>query len=588
MNKSSENNEFGMKLGTIPLSHKKQSHFLIITILIGCLSIGFMLFSISEPITYDELWQFSGGTSILSTGRPLAWTGGYDLGHPPLYAYLLALSFKLFGVSEVAGRLIGVLGAIGTAFLIYWVARLLLCNYEYRDRVGCVACVLYLVNPAVIQGALIFDIDCSILPFFSMALIACFIWAAQRGDIRHFMAFGFLFCVALWAKLTTPVITVGVIWIYSLFDPQARGKSRHLILSVIAGVIGFLISWGVYAYLKDVPFLYPFDYLAKSFVSKQIQGSSWELFLLIVRALVRLALWWSPPLLVLSLLAIAKRTRILWSERKLLLWDLLILYTLAGLIGYIWIGGVTFGFPKYHAPILPVLSLLVAAYVVPIAGILTKRHLLILGVMTLGAILYWGFLIGDPLLTFNFALRDAIIHQPLRVNHVLGYFLCQELLCLLLLVIIVVTLRVWLKLYDWYRSLVVGLMVVTLSASVAMNVFQAKADYLTRFCYGDQGTEQLLVFLKTHAAQGDVVVACRDIVFYMDNNSPYRSDKLWYSWEQFVRVIQRPEVRYVVYSVGHNSIQQYRATFFHPTVEKTLSSDFLRSQIGTYTIWTRR
>lgn len=376
--------------------------------------------------------------------------------------------------------------------------------------------------------------------------------------------------------------------IHSLLNQEARGKIKSLMLSVIIGGFCFLISWGLYSYLKDLPFLSPFEYLFASFMTKQIHGAPWERFFLFLRAGVRLTLWWSPFLVVIGIMAILERVRAFWKDRIWSLWDSLILYTLVGLIGYIWVGGVPYGFPRYHAAILPILSLLISVYIVRVVGDISKRDIIIVGMMILVCIIFWVFMIGDPIHTFNFVLRDTLIHEPQQVRQVLRSLLKQELLFVFLMCLVIISLRFLIVSKNWHRLLVMGLGIALISSSLGMNIVQAKAGYLTRFCYGDQGTEEMLGFLKSHVNPGDLVVATRDIVYYVGNDLTFWGDSLWNSEERFNEVIQLPEVKYVIYSVGHHTIKQHLNTFYHPIVRNTLALNFMRSQIGTYAIWSRK
>ena len=72
------------------------------------LSVGFYLFlimpKIAKPIAGWEICTWEVARSIAQNG-PAAVKFFYL---PPLYASLIALSFKLFGISEISARIIGV------------------------------------------------------------------------------------------------------------------------------------------------------------------------------------------------------------------------------------------------------------------------------------------------------------------------------------------------------------------------------------------------------------------------------------------------------------------------------------------------
>ena len=547
-----------------------------------------MLFSIQEPLTYDEFWGFQGGMAILSKGIPISWTGEYDLGNPPLYYYLLALFFKLFGASDVVARIPGIIGTIGTGLLLYVIGRMTTGDRDKGRMIGSLASLFYLLNPATIQGALIVDIDCAILPVLSVALIICFLWAVRCNDSKRWIWLGLLLSASLWAKLTTPLLLFGIIALYTFIDRGMRSGTNKTLITAVFGIGGFLFSWGLYTAIKNVPFGYPFDYLIASFVSKQLHGSAWDRIIMACRSFMQLALWWSPFLLLLSLFGGIERIKRFFERPRLILWDLPILFVFTGVIGYILVGGTTFAFPKYHTPFLPILSLLVAGYFVHIAGIPSKRELWFLGLLMATGIVWSLFMVGDPLLTLNFTIRDIMIHDSGNTQNIIGSFLKQIVMSCLLAVAAIIAICFFYKNSHLYRNCVLGLTAALLSSWLAMDITQAKADYLTRFCYGERETRQTVSFLKSKMSPNNLVLATRNIVYYTNGGAPYWEDSVWNSSVKFAETIKRPDVQYVVYGVGHHSISQYRNTFLNPDVIAILKGDYSNSQIGTYTVWSKK
>jgi 4-amino-4-deoxy-L-arabinose transferase-like glycosyltransferase len=546
-----------------------------------------MLFSIQEPLTYDEFWGFQGGMSILSKGIPISWTGKYDLGNPPLYYYVLALFFKLLGASDVVARIPGIIGTIGTGLLLYSIGRM---TTEDRDKgrmIGSLASLFYLLNPATIQGALIVDIDCAMLPVLSVALIICFLWAVRCNDNKRWIWLGLLLSASLWAKLTTPLLLFVIIVLYTFLDRGMRPRINKTLIITIFGIGGFLFSWGLYTAIKNVPFWYPFDYLIASFVSKQLQGSAWDRLIMACRSFMQLALWWSPFLLLMSLLGGFERIKRFFERPRLIFLDVPIFFVFTGVIGYILVGGITFAFPKYHAPFLPILSLLIAWYFVHIAGILSKKELLLLGLLMAAGVVWSLFMVGDTLLTLNFTVRDIMIHDSGNTQNIIRSFSKQIVMSCLLAVAAIIAICFLYKNSHLYRNCVLGLTAALLSSWLTMDITQAKADYLTRFCYGDRETRRMISLLKSKMSPNDLVLATKDIVYYTNGGAPYWEDRVWNSSIKFSETIKRQDVRYVVYSVGHHTISQYRNTFLNPDVIAILKGNYSKSQIGTYTVWTK-
>ncbi len=549
------------------------------------LSLVFMLLSIHEPITYDEMWGFEGGRQILSKGIPVSWTGGYDLGNTPLYWYLLAFFFNLFGVSDTVARIPGIVNTIGTALLLYLIGRMTFQDHARGYLIGSLSCFLYLLNPATIQGSLIVDIDCAMLPVLSTALVACFLWVIQYNDGKRWIWLGLLLAVSLWAKLTTPLLLFGIIALYTFLDRGIRSGINKTLITAVFGIGGFLFSWWLYTAIKDVPFVYPFEYMIASFMGKQLSGSAWERLNLAFRFFIQLALWWSPFLLLLSLLGGIERIKSFFERPLLIPWDVPILFVFTGIIGYILVGGLTFAFPKYHAPFLPIISFLVVVYFVYIVGIPSKKELWLLGLLMAVGIIWSLFMVGDPLLTLNLTIRDAMIHDPENTQNIVWSFLKQIVMFCLPAVAAIIVFFLYNKNSNLHRNFVFGLMAALLSSWLAMDITQAKADYLTRFCYGEAGTRQMISFIKNKITPNALVLATRDIVYYTKGGAPYWADSVWNSSLKFTEAIKRPDVRYVVYGVGHHSSSQYRDTFLNPDVIAILKCDYSKSEIGTYEVW---
>ena len=52
--------------------------------------------------------------------------------------------------------------------------------------------------------------------------------------------------------------------------------------------------------------------------------------------------------------------------------------------------------------------------------------------------------------------------------------------------------------------------------------------------------------------------------------------------------VRDPRVQFVVYSIGHNDIEQFRRIFLQPEFQQTLEKHFVRYTIGSYTLWERQ
>ncbi len=256
---------------------------------------------LSKPLVYDEVDFAKAAAAVARSGVPLydrGWIADYPerpdsgaqyqyaLYHPPLYVYLLAGSFRLFGESEAAARSVGLLGLACSLLLLYALGRTL---FQVRAA-GLLAAGLWALSPFAIQSALLLDIDGTILTPLVLAFVLLFV----RGRDR--VAAGVL-ALALAAKLTAPAL-VGLGLVVHFSVRRERAQLARLGRVVAAGTTLFLVSWLVLAALLLVPWDQPF--LDASYAFRDTTRTSSGSLLLAASVAVRLLQWLHPGFLVLS------------------------------------------------------------------------------------------------------------------------------------------------------------------------------------------------------------------------------------------------------------------------------------------------
>jgi len=601
-----------------------------------CIYLSFAIPSIGDPITPDEVWWYSKPVFIENS----EFSGDFAkyLWSPPLYGYLLTLSFWLFDTNEVSARLIGVLFNISTIVITFLLAKEIslvantmrvtpkvsgakdedgnqkgssICkmqtdsnrregisnntsaNVVYRqDLFGArpylaasLAVIIYACNPMVIQGSLIVDIDNTILTTFMMLTIYCFVRVRDCLDVKNIILLCLLYSLALWSKLTLPPLIIISMLLFFIFNKDFKSNLNKTIIIFLAGSTIFLCSWWVVSYLEGLPFLHPLVYFLKSFTG-QMHESMKHNNILFVRRVIRLGLWISPIVIVFIFLLCIERIKEFLKNRRLEIFDLLLIYSISIFIGYIVVGGLLFGFPKYHYPMMPVLSIVISVYIINSISSFSKKNFYLLIVIVLIGIIYNIVFVGDILYEFSFVLRKIVVENPLESSKVLQGIVYR----LLYLVFFVVVVLFFLKKYtDWNNlktTFIISLAITLISSSMALDIIQAKSPYLTRYCYGEAGTWELIEYLKKNKGEDGVTLATRDISYYM--NEPLLPDAVWYKPEIFLKKIEDHKVVNVVYSIAHNDIRQFTKTLYNPKVQEELQTLFIEKEIGTYSVWTRK
>ena len=273
-----------------------------------CIYLSFAIPSIGDPITPDEVWWYSKPVFI-EKGE---FSGDFAkyLWSPPLYGYLLTLSFWLFDTNEVSARLIGVLFNISTIVITFLLAKEIsmvtntmrvtsiisgakgkdniqngsTANVVYRHDLpgvrsylaASLGVIIYACNPMVIQGSLIVDIDNTILTTFMMLTIYCFVKVRDCLDVKNIILLCLLYSLALWSKLTLPPLIILSMLLFFIFNKDFKSNLNKIIIIFFAGSTIFLCSWWIVSYLEGLPFLHPLVYFLKSFTGQMHESMKYN------------------------------------------------------------------------------------------------------------------------------------------------------------------------------------------------------------------------------------------------------------------------------------------------------------------------
>jgi 4-amino-4-deoxy-L-arabinose transferase-like glycosyltransferase len=162
------------------LLQNERFHFFIILV-VGCLRLINLDFADLQP--WDEGLYAVRAEAVVKFNdwldqTPHSIDGLYSSTHPPLYVWLTALAYTLFGVNEFSARLFSSLFGIGTLLLVYLLGKKI-----YNAHVGFLAALFLGLNPFFTfwtrQGQ--FD---SALTFFITAAFYCYLSSAYSEDTQ--------------------------------------------------------------------------------------------------------------------------------------------------------------------------------------------------------------------------------------------------------------------------------------------------------------------------------------------------------------------------------------------------------------------
>ena len=530
---------------------------LVVAALIGG-ALWFIGAQIGRPFVYDDVSFILGARAIADTGMPFGNQGyivhlyeeqqQWALWHPPLYLYLLGLNVALFGDGERAARSIGVVSFLIAAGFAFDLARRVTLGQTGSPRqalaAGVVAVALYVLNPLAIQATMVLDIDNTVL----MVMIIVQVWLAIRlpGSWRPLtiLAFALLYAVALWAKMTTPLV-LGVALVFTrFFQPVGWRGALQAAVAVALGWAIFTVTWLGISTAAGLPIGYTLDVVRNEAIDSSLSSGdrlvSLRAFLMGVGPAI---LWVGPFFCLLFVAAGLPRLWNLLRGKGLAASDLLVVLGAAIYLAYIFkLAG---NFPKYHASMLPLWAAASAVLVARTAGRPPPAQ--IVAALLTGGLLVWWYWDRMPVawgILWEETLNNELVIIPLLVG--LGLAVAWALL----------------GRRNLLSSLPVALVVLTLSWSVALNLTHKALIGSTTYYYGRYGQREAAAAVDAMRRPGEMIVAAKEVAWYTRSREYVDQE----SWQHVVWDIQGAQafdntylgipIRIIVLEVGEETLRR--------------------------------
>ena len=170
----------------------------------------------------DEGRNAEVGREMLVSGDWI--TPHYDslvyLDKPAVFFWMVAASFKAFGVSEFAARLPSAVMALATMLLVWFLGQRM-----YGNSAGVCAAVVFAVAPLalVLAREVIFDMTLTFLV--TVAMVA--FWLAEEDDFRRFRFHALVFAAMGIAVITKGFVGILIPLVAALIYEAARGRWRQ-------------------------------------------------------------------------------------------------------------------------------------------------------------------------------------------------------------------------------------------------------------------------------------------------------------------------------------------------------------------------
>jgi hypothetical protein len=513
----------------------------------------------SEPYTIDEAAFPYGAAAILEKGIPQFYNGEtrpQDLGlwHPPLYIYTLAAQMLVLGESQAAVRSYGAL-----AVIVAWIIGLAILRRVYPSGgtgARCLFSSVFLLNPLILAGSLVPDIDGTI----GIVLVMSFLWLGTRivtgTDPPALIAVS----VGIWlfsfsTKFTTTLLMVPLVALAAMLAPRCRIK--HLgaqLAAILTGGAAFLLLWYNASRLLNAPFPAPFDYFKSGLSRSQTPGGAGP----VSEAIATLAhdryiaMWLICPLLLFSLGSAALAVlRPAFSRER----HLAIFYSCAAggtIVAYAAITSSVFTFPKYWGAAVPAAALASAsgafratrrlARTGPLTSIQATLAAAAAALIMLAALAWSSLVIRQALTAGEWTWpRQIGVYIKVAVGLLIASFLAL----------------------GWpprpqtrgtspspraaMRLVAVALAGSLATLSLAQDLVTRSLPFSTRYYFGERGLQETIDFLRLTVGVDERILAAKDIGLQSGRRF-YEDAQLYYglSPEAFASFLQTTPVRAVV------------------------------------------
>jgi hypothetical protein len=452
-----------------------------------------------QPILADE-WDFYRAMTNWWQDRAL-------IPHPQAYVHLGQLCQAVFGQTISAARLAGVLCAVVSVWLIPPLIRWLWPGHPQQSPIIVIAIVLTALAPLTLQNAMLLDIDNTLLTPMLMLLLGLWVALQDHPPCARVTMLTVTLTAVLWVKLPTPPLLMGALGLYHLLRRE-WSRAIEIVLISILGLALFGATFAIYSQLTG----YQFAYFAPMFGH---MGGLLDLSGIIVRfpqGMGIFVLWLSLPLTILIGAALGASVQ-RFVRRQTTPADALSLYVLIVALFYPVIYVPAWGYPRYQAPIVPIIGMLAAALLASHVAQLPSLTLKWLAAMAFVVFLFLLVAFPDPLrpiyrITFESGLSD--LYRRLQV----GIPIAATLGLLPVIVLAVGPALARLRRVDGRAVQISLLGVLTVSSLAALSITQIGATYSTRYHYAYDYADHLWSVQQVQAnGPGSYILATKDILY---------------------------------------------------------------------------
>lgn len=219
------------------------------TIIIFLLALSFLFYyklGQSSLISWDEAWYADIGRTLSEKGNllKLTWNGKSFLDHPPFGFWVIALSFKIFGVSEFWARFPSATFAFLTLVFVYFLGKKL-----FNRQVGLLSSIALLSGHWFLYRARSANLDI----FLTCLFVSSIYFFIKLQDDKRFLIPSILSLIFLFLTKTLIPFTILPVLLFMILTAEKKVKGRLMVSVGIA--LGLFGLWFLYNHLNNREFL---------------------------------------------------------------------------------------------------------------------------------------------------------------------------------------------------------------------------------------------------------------------------------------------------------------------------------------------
>ncbi|MFN8535641.1 MAG: hypothetical protein U0556_19050 [Dehalococcoidia bacterium] len=518
-----------------------------------------------KPIYTDEV-AFFRDFRLVARGD----FAGLQIPHPPLYTALGGIAVTFFDEGPLALRLPGLLGFWAAVLMVPPVCLAIAPDIRTSQRAALLALLVFAFHPQVLQGALILDIDNTILPAALLLLVVTVGLSEGWTARRQAVAIGAAFWLLLWTKvLPTPAIAAVCLLAVASLTPS---RFRPIVGGLSLGAVAWAASFGLFLVISSGNLTVYLSTVARGSQALRIEqlagrlamGGGIQVF------------WIGLPLVVLGVVAVGETLRrfVLTRDNFVAAW--LALLVTVGLIVTTLGNELPMGFPRYQTPLIWLAVPLIASWVARHAWPEDWRFV---GLLAAGLAIALWLVVRDPLLP-NYQLTMVTDSATQRL--LVGARVSLVAMVLPLAIAIAATLVV---VGRRPRALVSAVLATSLALWTVTTAAQAVAQYATGYEYGRIGGWEAGMAIAS--APSGTIIAPLELVYSSGRDGQFIYDFLDAGGlDRLLERLDREPPAAFAYSVKEE--RRFPAVFESPALHERLAACYgSPRRIGSYVVYLR-